>query len=94
MLVEMPSELAVELCSLTGKRTGSRRHRNILVALCKHSPYTVDELVRLLGKNRKYLMNNYVRPMLQAGELVMRYPESPNHPHQAYMAPDQDSDHE
>ena len=93
MLVDLPSELAVELCSLAGKRTSSRRLRNILVALCKHNPYTVDELVRLLGKNRKYLMNEFVRPMLQAGELVMRYPESPNHPHQAYMPPDQDSDH-
>ena len=45
----------------------------------------LHELEVLLDKHRNYLMIDYIRPLVRAGQLKLRYPESAKHPHQAYI---------
>lgn len=86
-LEALPPELAARVTALTGRRVTGDNIRELLLALCSISPYTIDELVGLLRKNRDYMMRAFIRPMVRSGELAMRYPESPNHPYQAYVVP-------
>jgi ATP-dependent DNA helicase RecG len=60
-------------------RAGIRR-------LCTWAPLTADQLATLLGKDRQYLRNKHLIPMVRDGELRFLYPESAKHPHQAYVA--------
>ncbi|MBL9219694.1 MAG: putative DNA binding domain-containing protein [Opitutaceae bacterium] len=47
---------------------------------------STDELATLLGRNRTYVTNRLVTPMLRAGRLAMTIPDQPNHPDQRYRA--------
>jgi len=51
-----------------------------------------EELAILLVKDLKYLRNRHLTDMVQTGQLSLLYPESPNHPHQAYLTPGQHED--
>lgn len=86
-LEALPPELAAQVKALAGRRVSADNIRGVLLALCSIRAYTIDELVGLLGKNRDYMMHAFIRPMVRSGELAMRYPESPNHPYQAYVVP-------
>ena len=44
-----------------------------------------SELATLLGKDRHYLRNKYLIPMVSESLLRFRYPESAKHPNQAYV---------
>jgi ATP-dependent DNA helicase RecG len=61
--------------------------RHVIVRLCAWAPLTVEQLATLLGKDRDYLRNKHLTPMVRDGQLRFRYPESAKHPHQAYVAP-------
>jgi hypothetical protein len=41
-------------------------------------------LADLLNRSQKTLRQSYVLRMVREGALEQRYPETPNHPHQAY----------
>lgn len=84
-LATFPPELATLLATLKGRssvhalRAGIRR-------LCSWAPLTVDQLATFLDKDRHYLRNKHLIPMVRDGQLSFRYPESAKHPHQAYVA--------
>lgn len=82
-LATFPPELAtLQGCASTeALRYGIRR-------LCQWSPQSGDQLATLLGKDRDYLRNKHLTPMVRDGQLRFRYPESVKHPHQAYVAPE------
>lgn len=53
------------------------------------------ELATFLDKDRHYLRNKHLIPMVRDGQLRFRYPESAKHPHQAYVAAgDEDKSHD
>jgi len=54
--------------------------------LCLHKPQTIEQLANSLGKSAAYLRNKHLSQMLQNGTLKFLYPESAKHPHQAYIA--------
>lgn len=57
-------------------------------------PELATWLATLLGKDRHYLRNKHLIPMVRDGQLRFRYPESAKHPHQAYVAPEaEDKNH-
>ncbi|MEO6322406.1 MAG: ATP-dependent DNA helicase RecG, partial [Polaromonas sp.] len=61
--------------------------RALIGDLCGWQPLRAEELATMLGKDPKYLRNKHLSAMVQAGELVFQYPESPNHAFQAYKLP-------
>jgi ATP-dependent DNA helicase RecG len=85
-LATLPPELATLLATLKG-RASANALRHVIVRLCVWAPLTVEQLATLLGKDRDYLRNKHLTPMVRDGQLRFRYPESAKHPHQAYVAP-------
>lgn len=63
---------------------------------CKLSAVACNpELATFLGKDRHYLRNKHLIPMVREGQLRFRYPETAKHPHQAYVAAgDENKSHE
>ena len=84
-LATLPPELATLLASLKGRVTPEAL-RDGICRLCAWSPLTCDQLASLLGKDRHYLRNKHLTPMVRVGLLKFRYPETAKHPHQAYLA--------
>lgn len=84
-LATLPPELATFLATLRG-RVNSDALRAAIRRLCAWAPLTGDQLATLLGKDRHYLRNKHLIPMVRDGQLRFRYPESAKHPHQAYVA--------
>ena len=56
-----------------------------LVFILKQQRLTVAELIEVLNlKSRKNFMTNYLCPAIEAGWVVLLYPDKPNHPDQRY----------
>ncbi len=83
-LATLPPELAILLATLKGRIAGEVLREGIR-RLCAWAPLTGDELATLLDKDRHYLRNKHLIPMVREGQLRFRYPESAKHPHQAYV---------
>ena len=83
-LATLPSELATFLATLKGRASAEALREGIL-RLCAWTPLTVEQLATFLEKDRHYLRNKHLIPMVRDGLLRFRYPESAKHPHQAYV---------
>ena len=57
----------------------------IVVDLCKIKGFECSELAGLIHRDETYV-RTIVTKLVRAGRLRMKYPEMPNHPHQAYTA--------
>ncbi len=84
-LATLPPELATLLATLKGRVTPDAL-RDGIRRLCAWAPLTGDQLATLLDKDRHYLCNKHLIPMVRDGLLKFRYPESAKHPNQAYVA--------
>jgi ATP-dependent DNA helicase RecG len=80
----LPPELATLLATLQG-RVSTEALRGAIVRLCAWQALGVDQLASFLNKDRHYLRNKHLIPMVREGQLRFRYPESAKHPHQAYV---------
>jgi len=67
-----------------GKRTPPTAIRGIIRQLCSVRPFKPSELSQLLKRNHRYLRDNYLTPMVEAGELELVFPSNLAHPQQAY----------
>lgn len=81
----LPKEL-VEALQKIGKRTSVLQIRTVIVQLCTLSPLKLPELVEILKRDSDHLRKRYISKMIDEGELEYLFPESPNHPQQAYKA--------
>ena len=66
---------------------GEMALRQLISELCGWHAMRGEELASFLKKDLKYLRNRHLSAMVQSGELVFQYPESPNHKLQAYQLP-------
>lgn len=67
-------------------RKKARRHtlRSCVLELCALWAFSAAELCRVLGcSNPGELTRDHLKPMREAGQLTLLYPESAKHPHQA-----------
>lgn len=83
LLNELPGELAARIGGL-GQRRPPEEIREAVVALCQQRDYRAEELAQLLARNVETVRQNYLRPLLAAGRIVMTRPDKPNDPEQAY----------
>lgn len=83
----LPPELAT-LLTEQAARLDRQALRGLIVRLCAWQPLTKEQLATLLRKDRDYLRNKHLIPMVRDGQLALRYPESAKHPHQAYVVAD------
>jgi hypothetical protein len=55
-----------------------------ILALCAVEYLSLQRLADLLNRNPTRLRTRYLKPLLRTGRLALRYPDKPNHRHQAY----------
>lgn len=84
----------LERIKTLGSKPRQQTLRNLIIDLCSVRPFSATELCDLFGrKDPRDLTRNHLKPMREAGHLILRFPESTKHPHQAYMVPEvQESD--
>ena len=83
LLNELPGELAARVGGI-GQRHQPDRVRNLVVDLCAHRSWRVDELALLLQRNPEFIRQSYLRPLLAQQRIAMTLPDTPNSPLQAY----------
>jgi ATP-dependent DNA helicase RecG len=85
LLDDLPGSLAARLGAI-GQRHPPQEIQDLVVALCSQRAWPVDELAMVLRRNPEVVRQNYLRPLMRDGRLVMTRPEEPNDPQQAYRA--------
>ncbi|MDE0127260.1 MAG: putative DNA binding domain-containing protein [Bryobacterales bacterium] len=83
---ELPRDVQVAIERL-GVRPRKERVREVIQAICRTRDWTTpSRIAKLLHLRRRNLTSRHLGPMVDAGRLVRRYPDTPNHPAQAYRA--------
>lgn len=83
---DVPPGIRDELEDL-GQRTNPETFRRVLKQLCAWKPLRAGDIAELTDRDMKYLVHQYLSPMVEDGELEHTIPEMPNHPDQAYRTP-------
>ncbi|MDD3761634.1 MAG: ATP-binding protein [Acidithiobacillus sp.] len=85
-LMGIPADLQARIRA-AGKKPRQNVLRGLVLELCALRAFSAVELCRVLGRsNAGELTRNHLKPMREAGQLNLLYPESEKHPHQAYVA--------
>jgi ATP-dependent DNA helicase RecG len=85
LLDQLPGALAARIGAF-GQRHPPGEVCDAVVDLCRLRDWQAEELAALLRRHPRYVRNNYLRPLMRDGRLVMTRPEEPNDPQQAYRA--------
>ena len=90
LLDQFPVELAARIREM---RTAppSEELQETIVDACAFKHLSATELASLFDRERRYFMRAHVKPLIEEGRILRRYPESPKHPRQRYCADDDDS---
>ena len=81
---EDPALLAIAEPARQQERLDPGEMRDLIRILCRGRDLTFRQLATLLNREPGGLQRWHLRPMIQDGQLVMQYPDNPNHPKQAY----------
>lgn len=81
----LPPDLERDLSSLKA-RMPQPAMEDLTWRLCAWRELSTEELAQLLRRNRNYVQDRLITPMLRAGRLAMTMPDQPNHPEQRYRA--------
>jgi len=84
-LPALPADLRAEIDEL-GSRATRGRLESLIARACQVSPMEPSELARLLRRDRKVLVRDYLTPMVRRGVLRLERPDQPNDPRQRYVA--------
>jgi len=85
LLDELPGALAARIGAIR-LRHPPGEVCDAIVEVCRLRDWQADELAMLFQRHPRYVRNNYLRPLMRDGRLVMSNPEEPNDPQQAYRA--------
>jgi ATP-dependent DNA helicase RecG len=81
---ELPEELVSAIQAL-GRRSSPYDVMQVILRLCSWRALKAQEISVLLGRRTvNWVRENYLTPMLRAGELEFLHPDNPSHPQQAY----------
>jgi len=82
---DLPADLGNHLQTLK-QRVPQVELEDLVWRLCEWRATGSEELARLLRRERKYVQDRILTPMLKSGRLELTIPDQPNHPHQRYRA--------
>lgn len=85
LLDQLPGTLAARIGAF-GQRHPPGEVCDAVVELCRLRDWQAEDLATLLRRHPRYVRNNYLRPLMRDGRLVMTNPKEPNDPQQAYRA--------
>ena len=81
----LPEDLRNELQSLK-LRVPTPELENLVWRVCQWRATAAEDLARLVRRERKYVQDRLLTPMLKSGRLELTLPDQPNHPQQQYRA--------
>jgi ATP-dependent DNA helicase RecG len=84
ILSQMPKKLRDTVLAV-GKKAPKETLRYAILALCHWRELTANQLAGILRRNRTFLVGEHLKPMVDAGDLRLKYPQE-NHPQQAYSS--------
>src|SRR5690606_18929003 len=71
---------------LLPKRIKDKAELNkIILDLCEIDSFKLNEIATVIGRNEKYLYQDYIKNLLISKNLNYKYPDMINHPDQAYL---------
>jgi predicted HTH transcriptional regulator len=70
----------------TQKRSSPGKMEEAILILCENRYVMCQELADMLKRNMETLKNHYLSKLVTQGKLVLRFPDQPTHPAQAYQA--------
>ena len=83
----LPESLQRQVESL-GRRATIEDVKEVVVALCTWRELQAHEVAMIIGRNMRYVVENYLSPAVREGKLAYKHPENPPHPQQGYHAPE------
>jgi ATP-dependent DNA helicase RecG len=83
---ELPEEVQAMLDEWSGKGDPEELRR-IIVRLCEWKPLSAVDIARYVDRDRRYLMRNYIRPLVEENALERTRPDAPRSPNQKYRVP-------
>ena len=89
--IELRAELSPEIIGtldgLKQRESDKAKICAVIATLCSVRAYSLAELTALLKrKDENYVSRNFIKPMIDSGQLKYRFPEVINHPQQSYEA--------
>lgn len=81
--IKLPADLQ-EAVKRLGERATAEETQVVIRRLCEWRPMRSSEIAQVIGRNRVYLRDHFLSPMVNRGELSLLYPENVSHPRQAY----------
>ena len=79
-----PMLLAIAEPARQQSRLDPQRMQMLICGLCQDQELTFRQLAQLLNREPDSLQRWHLRPMVKSGQLLLQYPDDPNHPKQAY----------
>lgn len=58
---------------------------NLILQLCEIHIFKLNELAGIIGKSDKYILREFIKPLLNEKKINYKYPDMINHPDQAYL---------
>jgi ATP-dependent DNA helicase RecG len=80
----VPETLRARVASL-GRRSLPAELEQAIEALCRWRELGADEIAAIVARRRDTI-RDYLARMVRDGRLTLKFPDQPNHPHQAYRA--------
>ncbi len=66
------------------RRMSKAEMMDSIVASCSNAYLTIEEIASFVNRNSAYIKNEFIPLLLSTGRLTRLYPNTPNHPKQAY----------
>ena len=63
----------------------------VIIELCCKQELSLPQLEKLLNRSGEFLRKEYLKPLIQRGNIKLKFPTKPNHPQQAYVSVNQTS---
>lgn len=87
---ETLTEIQQRIAGLPQRINDKQIMMDIICELCSVCPHKLSELARKTNRSEKYILRQFVRPLLNDKRLEYKYPEMINHPNQAYKTKNKD----
>jgi len=87
--IETDAVHATSMVERKTRRQKSETYRLVLM-FCAHEFKTVSMIAAHLNLKDKYLRDKVIPALLHGGQLIQKFPDTPNHPHQAYRTSSDD----
>ncbi len=83
---EIPEKLLYRIRQLGSRTSNPKEVEQIIIELYDYKEYTLTEIATILGRNEKYVKNNYLKKLIKIRKIGYIIPKMISHPNQKYKA--------